>query len=177
VTAPEPAPRTAPPPRHPVRQKWWWWATMLVVVVVVLVVAARPTPTKGVSDQRAFALATQLKCLQCVGESVGASQSPLAVKFRQEIDRQMRQGRTDDEILNYFAQRYGRQVLETPPSSGVGALVWIVPVLAAAGAVLVLAATFRRWRGERAELAPSGDDEALVAQALAARRDGDGGAS
>ena len=172
-----PAARTAPPPRHPVRQKWWWWATMLVVVVVVLVVAARPTPTKGVSGQRAFALATQLKCLQCVGESVGASQSPLAVKFRQEIDRQMRQGRTDDEILNYFAQRYGRQVLETPPSTGVGALVWIVPVLAAAGAVLVLAGTFRRWRGERAELSPTDEDEALVAQALAGRRDGDGGAS
>jgi len=177
VTAPAAAGRAAPPPRHPVRQKWWWWATMAVVVVVVLVVAARPTPTKGVSDQRAFALATELKCLQCVGESVGASQAPLAVKFRQEIDRQMRQGRTDDEILNYFADRYGRQVLETPPSTGVGALVWIVPVLAFAGAVLVLAATFRRWRGERADLTPSDDDEALVAQALADRRDGGGGAS
>lgn len=177
MTAPAAADRTAPPPRHPVRQKWWWWATMAVVVVVVLVVVARPTPTKGVSDQRAFALATELKCLQCVGESVGASQAPLAVKFRQEIDRQMRQGRTDDEILNYFAERYGRQVLETPPSTGVGALVWIVPVLAFAGAVLVLAATFRRWRGERADLIPSDDDEALVAQALADRRDGDGGAS
>ena len=176
MTTAEPS-RTAPPARHPVRQKWWWWATMLVVVVVVLVAVARPTPTKGVSDQRAFALATQLKCLQCVGEAVGASQAPLAVKFRQEIDRQMRQGRTDDEILNYFAQRYGRQVLETPPSSGLGALVWIVPVLAAAGAVLVLAATFRRWRSEREELAPTEEDEALVAEALAGRRDGDGDAS
>ncbi len=169
--------RTAPPARHPVRQQWWWWATMLVVVVVVLVLAARPAPTKGVSDQRAFALATQLKCLQCVGESVGASQAPLAVKFRQEIDRQLRQGRTDDEILNYFAQRYGRQVLETPPSTGVGALVWVVPVVAAAGAVLVLAATFRRWRREQQGVAPSEEDEALVARALADRRDGDGAAS
>ena len=150
---------------------------MLAVVVLVLVLAARPAPTKGVSDQRAFALATQLKCLQCVGESVGASQAPLAVKFREEIDRQMRQGRTDDEILNYFAQRYGRQVLETPPSTGVGALVWVVPVVAAAGAVLVLAATFRRWRAERADLAPSDEDEALVARALAERRGGDGAAS
>jgi hypothetical protein len=43
--------------------------------------------------------------------------------------------------------------------------------------VLVLAATFRRWRGERADLTPSDDDEALVAQALADRRDGGGGAS
>ncbi|MFM7062079.1 MAG: cytochrome c-type biogenesis protein CcmH [Actinomycetes bacterium] len=168
--------RPSPPPRHPVRQQWWWWATMLVVVVVVLVVAARPAPTKGVSDQRAFALATQLKCLQCVGESVGASQAPLAVKFRLEVDRQMRQGRTDDEILNYFAQRYGQQVLETPPATGVGALVWVVPVVAAAGAVLLLAGTFRRWRNEQADLAPTDEDEALVARALAGRRGDDGDA-
>ena len=32
MTAPAAADRTAPPARHPVRQKWWWWATMLAVV-------------------------------------------------------------------------------------------------------------------------------------------------
>ena len=162
-------------PRHPVRQKKWLWAVMLLLVVVVIGFAARPTPRTGTGDQRRFALATQLKCLQCVGESVGASQAPLAVKFREEIDRQMRQGRTDDEILNYFAQRYGRQVLETPPSTGVGALVWVVPVLAAAGALLLLAGTFRRWQQERAAVAPTAEDSELVATALRERHEAQDG--
>ena len=147
---------------------------MLVVVVGVVVAAASSAPRTGLGDQRRFALASQLKCLQCVGESVGASQAPLAVKFRAEIDRQMRQGRTDDEILNYFAQRYGRQVLETPPSSGLGALVWVVPVVAVALAVAGLVGTFGRWRRERVGDAATDDDERLVAEALARRAGGAG---
>jgi cytochrome c-type biogenesis protein CcmH len=145
---------------------------MVLVVVVVVVAAARSAPRTGQGDRRQFALASQLKCLQCVGESVGASQAPLAVKFRAEIDRQMRQGRTDDEILNYFAQRYGRQVLETPPATGLGALVWVVPVVAVALAVTALVVTFRRRRSDGSSRAPTAADEALVAAALAARRDG-----
>lgn len=160
----------APAPKHPVRQKWWWWLLMVAVVVGVIAVAARPAPQTGASDQRRFALSAQLKCLQCVGESVGASQAPLAVKFRQEIDRQMRQGKTNDEILNYFAQRYGRQVLETPPATGWGSLVWIAPVLATAAAVMMLTMTFRRRRGKNGA-APSSEDVALVTAALADRRD------
>lgn len=144
---------------------------MAAVVVAVVVAAAGSAPRTGRGDQRRFALASQLKCLQCVGESVGASQAPLAVKFRIEIDRQMRQGRTDDEILNYFAQRYGRQVLETPPAGGLGALVWVVPVVAVAMALAALVATFGRWARERAAVAPTEADEQLVAAALAARRD------
>ncbi|MFM7068083.1 MAG: cytochrome c-type biogenesis protein CcmH [Actinomycetes bacterium] len=156
--------------KHPIRQQRWTWALMACAAIALIVFAARPTPQTGAGDQRRFALASQLKCLQCVGESVGASQAPLAVKFREEIDRQMRQGRTNDEILNYFAQRYGRQVLETPPATGLGALVWIVPVVAVAAAVGLLTLTFRRWAAERVALAPSADDEALVTSALRRRR-------
>jgi hypothetical protein len=79
-------------------------------------------------------------------------------------------GKTNDEILNYFAQRYGRQVLETPPATGWGSLVWIAPVLATAAAVMMLTMTFRRRRG-RSGAAPSSEDVALVTAALADRRD------
>ena len=62
-----------------------------------------------------------------MGESVAGSQAPLAVQFRDEIRSQMRAGKTDDEILNYFADRYGQDVLLNPPSTGLGAAVWILP--------------------------------------------------
>ena len=155
--------------RRQVRQKWWWWALMGVVVVVAIVIGAGSAPTAGSSDERLFSIAGRLKCLQCVGESVAASQSPLAVQFRDEIRSQMRQGGTDDEILNFFADRYGQEVLLTPPSSGVGGLVWVVPVLVVAIAVLLLAGTFRRWRREREEHHATDEDVALVEEALSER--------
>jgi cytochrome c-type biogenesis protein CcmH len=142
---------------------------MGLLVVVALAASVDTTPRKGVSDERLFALSARLKCLQCVGESVAASQAPLAVQFREEIRSQMRAGATDDEILNFFADRYGREVLLTPPASGLGGLVWVLPVVAVAAAVLLLAGTFRRWRAERGTVRASEADEALVAEALSRR--------
>lgn len=143
---------------------------MVAVVLVAVVAGARSTPRTGASDERLFAVAGRLKCLQCVGESVAASQAPLAVQFRQEIRSRMEQGSTDDEILNFFAQRYGQEVLLTPPSSGLGGLVWVIPVVVVAAAVLALGATFRRWRSERDDHRASDEDVAIVADAMAAAR-------
>ena len=166
MTAPTPPGR----PRHPQRQKWWWWALMGVIAVGFIASSASRPPTEGTSDERLFALAAQLKCQQCVGESVAQSQSPGAVQFREEIASQMARGRTDDEILSLFADAYPG-VLLNPPSTGVGALVWVVPVVVAALGVLALALTFRRWRGERSTGEVSEADAARVAAALAERRD------
>ena len=143
---------------------------MGVVLLGALVASIDTTPKQGVSDDRLYAIAVQLKCLQCVGESVGASQAPLAVQFRDEITKQMRQGRTDDEILSFFTTRYGQEVLLTPPSTGLGSLVWVIPVVGAAAALLALIALFRRWRRE-ADASPdaSVDDESVVAAALRER--------
>ncbi|MHB1137702.1 MAG: cytochrome c-type biogenesis protein, partial [Microthrixaceae bacterium] len=108
---------------------------------------------------------------QCTGESVAGSSAPIAVQFREEISQQMASGSTDDEILNFFSERYGRDILLTPPSTGVGALVWIVPVVALAAAVLLLAATFRRWREERVDRHATDEDQEIVDAAMDARRD------
>lgn len=153
------------------RQRWWWWALMGVAAVALLMGAARTTPTSGVSDERLFQIAGQLKCQQCVSESVAGSQSPSAVKFREEISSLMAQGRTDDEILNHFVRNFGPEVLLTPPSSGIGGLVWVLPVVVAAGAGLLLAGTFRRWRADAPARHVTAEDLERVAAARRSRND------
>jgi cytochrome c-type biogenesis protein CcmH len=143
---------------------------MGLICVVAIVPSATTTPTEGQSEERLFALSAQLKCQQCVGESVADSQSPSAVQFREEIAEQMAQGRTDDEILNFFAERYDQEILLTPPSSGVGALVWIIPVVAVGGGLVLLAAAYRRRTLEVAGREVTDDDEERVAAALRDRQ-------
>jgi cytochrome c-type biogenesis protein CcmH len=128
------------------RQHWWAWAILGVAVVVLLVVGARSTPTAGYSEDRLVSVAGQMKCLACSGESVANSQAPLAIEMRRVIGTQMRQGRTDDEILSYFAARYGAKVLLTPSASGLVSLVWVIPVVVAAAAIAGLMVAFGHWR-------------------------------
>ncbi len=142
-----------------VRRQWLWWVAMSLVVVVVLVFAGGTSPDGGTSDDRLYGLAGQLKCLQCVGESVAASQAPLAEQFREEIRTQMATGSTDGEILEFFVERYGEQVLLEPPATGLGALVWVVPVLALGAAVVTLGFAFKRWRTDEAVPGAPGSGE------------------
>ena len=128
------------------RARWPWWVAIGALVVGVLVLAGG-TPTSQQSDEaRARNVAESLKCLQCAGESVAASQAPLAQQFREEIDRQVAEGASEDQILDWFVERYGEEVLLEPPSSGLGALVWVLPVVALLAAVVGIWFAIRRWR-------------------------------
>lgn len=152
------------------RRRRWAWVALGLVLVVLVVLGARSTPIAGQSDDRLFALAAQMRCMTCSGESVSNSQAPLAIEMRGLIRKQMRAGQTDDEILTWFADRYGERVLLRPAASGAVALVWIVPPIAAAAAVAGLALAFARWR-RVAEVSPevSDDDRELVRRARAER--------
>ncbi len=148
------------------RRRWIWWALMAAISVALIVTSAGSPPTEGVSQNRLFNIASQLKCVECVGESVASSSAPIAVQFRQEITSQMAKGKTNDEILNFFSSRYDN-ILLTPPSTGVGALVWVIPVVAVFAAVVLLGSAFRNWSLDRSERSASTEDEDLVASALA----------
>jgi cytochrome c-type biogenesis protein CcmH len=142
---------------------------MGAICVVAIVPAATAAPTDGQSQERLFAIASQLRCQQCVGESVADSQSPSAVQFREEVAAQMARGRTDDEIISFFVERYEQQILLTPPSSGVGSLVWVLPVVGVAGALILLVGAFRRRSVESAGREVTDEDAARVAAALRER--------
>jgi cytochrome c-type biogenesis protein CcmH/NrfF len=81
------------------------------------------------AQQRVTAVAETLACPACEGQSVAQSQSEMAVQMRTVVSRQVHQGRSDAEIRQWFADRYGDGVLLSPPARGVGLVLWVVPAL------------------------------------------------
>jgi cytochrome c-type biogenesis protein CcmH len=72
------------------------------------------------------------------------------------------QGATREEILDFFAQRYGQDVLASPPKSGFNLIAWIFPlagvaVALGAGALVLRAMSARRASGPAP--APLGEDD------------------
>jgi|TARA_B100000530_G_scaffold255443_1_gene169120 cytochrome c-type biogenesis protein CcmH len=70
-----------------------------------------------------------LMCPVCPAETLDQSQSELAKQMKSVIRSQLSEGKTDQEIIDYFVQRYGEEVLSSPPKSGSTLIAWITPVV------------------------------------------------
>ena len=142
----------------------WPWLVLVALLAAGLVVATLGESGSRTSEERARGLAETIKCPTCQGQSVADSNAPAADNLRAEIVRQIEAGRTDDEIRDHIAGLYGEESLLTPPRSGVGGLIWFLPVALFVAAVGGLIVAFRRWRGP-VDLSVSEEDRALVDQA------------
>jgi len=90
-------------------------------------------------DQRVAAIAAELRCLVCQNQSIAESNADLAVDLRRQIREQLKEGRSERDVLDFMVQRYGDFVLYRPPLKGTTLLLWIGPfVLLLAGAAIVV---------------------------------------
>ncbi len=144
---------------------------LVAVVAVALVVggAGRGGGPRSAAA-RAQAIADDLRCPVCQGLSVADSHSPTAEAMYDDIRRRAEAGESDAAIKGYYVSRYGDWVLLDPKTSGVGAVVWLLPVSALVLALGGLAFAFRRWRRQPGRSATE-EDRALVEAALAGRQE------
>ena len=141
----------------------------LFLVLAVVVVAAAiwsvvylSTPRQQTLDQRVQAVASQLKCPICQGESVADSPSLLAQQMRGVIRQQLQEGKSEQEIIQYFVRSYGEQIVWSPPWQGFSLLAWLVPIgLLLAGVVLIYF-TLRDWRALSQSVESRGNDKDML---------------
>lgn len=104
-------------------------ALVAALALPALAVEAPPNADEPALEQRLLALTADLRCVVCQNESLAESRAPLAKDLRDEVRGLMRQGRTDDEVVNYLKARYGDFVLYRPPFKPVTYLLWLGPAL------------------------------------------------
>ena len=137
------------------------WAALGVVVLVVLAWAAWPDGGSVTQRDRARDLATELRCPDCEGLSVADSSTSSARAIRADLRRRLAAGETDEEVRRAYIDRYGESILLKPEGSGLGVLVWGLPVAVLVVGAGGLALALARWRREP-QLHATAADEALV---------------
>jgi cytochrome c-type biogenesis protein CcmH len=95
-------------------------------------------------EARVQAVAKELRCAVCQGLSVADSPSSMARAQLDKVRELVSQGKTDQEIREYFVARYGEWVLLQPKAEGVNLLVWLGPVALLLGGAYVIARQVRR---------------------------------
>jgi cytochrome c-type biogenesis protein CcmH len=89
-------------------------------------------------EKRARDISAELRCLVCQNQSIDDSDAPLAHDLRVLVRERLKAGDTDDQVREFIVARYGEFVLLKPPFSPATLLLWLMPLIALAGAALIL---------------------------------------
>jgi cytochrome c-type biogenesis protein CcmH len=149
------------------------WTVLGVVLVVALVIGSGVLRSKSPTPaQRAYAIESVLRCPSCEDLSVAQSSAATAVTVRATVSQQIAAGRSNQQIEDYLADRYGSSIVLDPPASGWSLLVWLLPLLGGAVAVVALVVVLLRRRTVASpELGePDGDPPATATEAAERRR-------
>jgi cytochrome c-type biogenesis protein CcmH len=117
------------------------WLAALAVLGVAVALSA---PSTSSAAARISHLESMVRCPSCEDLSVAQSNATTAVAVRHEIAARVHRGDSDTAILTSLEATYGSSVLLSPPTSGLGALLWAVPLALVALAALVAARLVRR---------------------------------
>jgi cytochrome c-type biogenesis protein CcmH len=99
----------------------------------------------GVANQERFqSLTNELRCMVCQNQTIAESNAGLAVDLKKQVAKQINEGKTDDQILNFMEERYGEFVLYNPPVSLENSLLWLTPFVVLIIAVLILISALKR---------------------------------
>lgn len=103
----------------------------LLALILSGLVLAQPAPTTPPPDfaPKVFEVARELRCPVCQGESAAESNAGVAVEMRRVIAEQLAQGKSKQQIKDFFVARYGDWILFEPPRSGATLWVWLSPFL------------------------------------------------
>jgi cytochrome c-type biogenesis protein CcmH len=105
-------------------------AVFLIPIAAVSVIVIGLLPSGDVTvdpAKRADAIARNVRCPFCEGESVAESSSSVASDYRALIREWVDEGYTDDEIYDRFRARFGDGIILDAGTSGWSLVVWLAP--------------------------------------------------
>ena len=119
---------------------------LLAVFAVIFALAAAQsgnlhaqTPEPVFSESQAQAIDRMIMCPVCPAETIDQAQVEISRQMRLIVREMLAGGKDRDEILDFFVERYGKDILAAPPKSGANLVAWLLPV---GGVIAALVAVF-----------------------------------
>jgi cytochrome c-type biogenesis protein CcmH len=103
------------------------------------------TPTA----EQVYAIARKLNCPLCQGVTLSDCPLPVCDQMRAIIKEKLAKGESEEQIVQFFVDQYGEQVLNAPPAQGFNLLVYVLPFLALAVGAVWVGFALRGWAARR----------------------------
>lgn len=128
--------------------------SVLVLAAVLLTVfgsvsqAQENTPV--VSDDAVNAIAKQMFCPVCENTPLDVCPTQACHQWRETIRTLLAEGKSEQEIKDYFVEQYGDRVLAAPPRTGFNWLVYVVPPVIVLAGLVFFVRVMKGWQTKAA---------------------------
>ncbi len=112
-------------------------------------------------DNRVREISHKLRCPTCQAMSVKESDAGLSVNMKNKVREMLKEGKSEEEILTFFEERYGEWILRSPKKEGFNLFLWLLPiVLIVVASILLFINLWKRSKNaEQKKLNPLSDRE------------------
>ena len=94
-------------------------------------------------EQRFRILSEELRCPKCQNQSIADSDAGIAQDMRTRVHTMILEGKSDEDIVDYFVSRYGDFVSYRPPVNAGTSILWLGPILLLLGGGVVIVMLLR----------------------------------
>ncbi len=135
----------------PLRFTSWTKALQAIALVVAVTLSMGAGNDSARFQDLSHRLMCTCGCAQMLGEcnQMGCAESARA---KAELTTAITSGKTDRQILDTFAAKYGATVLAAPTTKGFDLVAWIAPIAVFAAALMGTILLVRRWSAGRTQL-------------------------
>ncbi len=112
-------------------------AAVVTIALAAIVVVGLVQGDKSDED-RARAIGSRVKCPVCQGVAIADSPSETARAMMDVVEERIADGWSDNQIIDYFSERYTDSIVIDPPFSGNTLMVWLLPILAVVAGVFMI---------------------------------------
>jgi len=127
--------------------------SLALSVVVAVGLAASPALAQDYSEvslpnakqeAQAVALMDSIRCVVCQGQPISGSNADLAGDMRRIIRERIAAGESPDEVRSWLVGKYGDWVSFKPQVRPATLPLWLVPLFALIGGIMLVARRLRR---------------------------------
>ena len=102
---------------------------MRILKIIIIILLLIPKISFADDQLERNKITKNLRCLICQGQSVYDSDSDFANSMKILVDKKLAEGFSENEIYEFFKEKYGDWILYDPGLNKNTYLLWLLPIL------------------------------------------------
>ncbi len=132
--------------------------TLMLAVFLITGTAGAAIESKQFENSETEArykkMIAELRCLVCQNQNLSDSDADLAKDLRNQVEKMLKSGNSDEQIADYMVTRYGDFILYNPPLKTSTLVLWAGPLLMVIIGIIIVANIFRRRDRQKSTISP-----------------------